>query len=402
MLLNVDLKEAQQLLLQKFLPLPPERISLLQAGGRVLAEDVVVNTNLPLNAVAARDGYVVHRDDIRGQLVLSLISPSTVGLPQPLKKGETCEVATGAVVPDNAAALVPHEEADVREDKIYLNQAVPNGNCIRPAGEDFKSGELLARSGDAITPGLVSALAAQGKREVLVYQQPRVAVLSLGPRLVSCEQKTAPGKHSDSNGPLLASLAFRDGAIVTGVEILGDKEPGFLPTLMQEMLAEADLLLTIGGTYGRKQSEARLSYQQLGAEIIFWGVPIQPGGHNGAALWNSKMLFSLSGNPAACAVGYELLAAPVIRALQRKVSLSPEVKAECMDAIKGKGERCFIRARLFAENNSWKVKVLPGQKPGMINSLIKCNALIDLPSGADIEAGTLVSVIILDTSSIWF
>ena len=403
MLLNMSLEEVQQLLLQNLTSLPVERLPLLRAGGRVLAENAVAAENLPACRLAARDGYVVHEDDLKGQRSLALVSSSPAGQPPlPLQKGETFEVATGAVIPDNAAALVPYEEADAREKEIYLHQAIAAGSFIRPAGEDFRTGELLAQPGDIITPGLLSALAALGKRELMVYQQPRVAVLSLGERLVAWERDPDFGEMRDSNGPLLVSQAVRDGAYITRMETV-DNNGRALVARIQEIMAEADLLLTIGGTYAREQAESSRLFNQLGGKILFWGVPIQPGGHNGAAVWNEKILFSLSGNPAACAVGYELLAAPVIRALQKKEPYCPRVKAQCLDAVGGKGERRFVRAHLTFTGGNWQVKVLPGQKPGMIRSLINCNALIDLPAGSPaVEAGTMVSVIILDTGSIWF
>lgn len=405
MLLNVNLEEAQQLLLQNLISLPAERLPLLQANGRVLAENMAATENLPAHTAAARDGYVVHENDLQGQKTLSLISSSPAGqLPLCLQKGETFEAITGAVLPDNVAAVVPHEVVQIREKEIYLGDATTGGSFIRPAGEDFRTGDLLAAAGDTISPGLVAALAAQGKYEVLVYKQPRVAVLSLGTRLVSGEQEPAFGELRDSNGPLLAFLASRDGACITTVEIAGSTDPQALMARVQAIMAEADLLLTIGGTYARRQSEACWLFEKLGAEMLFWGVSLQPGGHNGAAIWNNKMLMSLSGNPAACSVGYELLAAPVLRALQGKMPYSPRVKARCLDAVSGKGgDRRFVRARLSTDGSSWKVKVLPGQKPGMIRSLINCNALIDLPAGSEaVKAGTIVSIIILDTSNIWF
>lgn len=405
MLLNVSLEEAQQLLMQNLIALPVEKLSLLQANGRVLAERLVAAENLPACALAARDGYVIHAQDITGHKTLAVTgSLPAEELPLPLPEGETWEAFTGGVVPDNVAALVPHEEVEIREKEVYLGKAITEGSFIRPAGEDFRVGELLAEAGNIITPGLLAALAAQGQQEVLVYKQPRVAVLSLGTRLVPWERKPAYHQLRDSNGPLLASLASRDGAYITAVEIAGSEDLEALDTRVQEIMTEADLLLTIGGTYARRQSESCLLFERLGGETLFWGVPIQPGGHNGAAVGNNKMMISLSGNPAACAVGYEMLAAPVIRALQKKEPYAPRVNATCLDTVSGKGgDRRFVRACLTADGSNWKVEALPGQKPGMIRSLINCNALIDLPAGSPaVKAGTIVSVIILDTSSIWF
>jgi len=403
-LFNVSLEEAQQLLLQNLIPLAVEKLSILNANGQVLAEDVVAAENLPAWSSGARDGYVLHADDLQGNKKLTIAaSVSAEQLTQTLlNSGETFEVRTGEAIPEGSAALIPHEDIEIGDTEIYLGKAVRAGEFIRQAGEDFKAGELYAPEGSIITPGLISVLAAQGRTEVQVYSSPRVAVLSLGDQLVSWRETSSPGCLRDSNGPLLAALVGRDGAQIVTLDLAGSRERVELIAYMREILEKADLLITIGGTYARLEAQSKQLFQELGGDMLFWGVPIQPGGHNGAALWNKKYLISLSGNPAACAVGYELLVAPVIRALQRKEPYTPRVKAQCLDNIGAKGsDRRFVRASLTTDGSTWRVKVLPGQKPGMIRSLVNCNALIDLPAGNPaIAAGTLVSVILLDPSSI--
>jgi molybdopterin molybdotransferase len=402
-LLDVSLEEAQQLLLQNLTLLDVEKVSILDASDRILAENLVVGENLPAWSSGARDGYVVHAKDLDGHRKLSIVDTlAAEQLPHALNSGEAVEVRTGETIPKGSAALVPHEEVEIGETEIYLGKAVRAGEFIRQAGEDFKVGELYAPEGSIISPGLISVLAAQGRSEVPVYRSPRVAILSLGEQLVSWKETPGPGCLRDSNGPLIAALARRDGAQIAALNVVGNKGRAELVTYMQDIIEEADLLITIGGTYARKEAQTRSLFTEMGGEMLFWGVPIQPGGHNGAALWNKKCLISLSGNPAACAVGYELLVAPVIRALQGKEPYTPRVTAQCLDNIGAKGsERRFVRSYLTTDGNIWRVKVLPGQKPGMIRSLLNCNALIDLPAGNPaIEAGALVTVILLDPNSI--
>lgn len=403
MLLNVSLEEAQQLLLQNLTPLVAEKVSILDASGRILAENLIAGENLPAWSSGARDGYVLHASDLDGHRKLSIVgSLSAEQLSHPLNSGETAEVRTGEAIPEGGTALVPHEEVEIGETEIYLGKSIRSGEFIRQTGEDFKAGELYAPEGRVISPGLISVLAAQGRDEVQVYSSPRVAVLSLGEQLVSWKETPGPGCLRDSNGPLITALARRDGAQIVALKVAGNKSRAELVAYMRDIIEEADLLITIGGTYARKEAQTKSLFTEMGGEMLFWGVPIQPGGHNGAALWNKKRLISLSGNPAACAVGYELLVAPVIRALQGKEPYTPRVKAQCLDNIGAKGsERRFVRACLTTDGSTWKVKVLPGQKPGMIRSLVNCNALIDLPAGNPaIAAGTLVSVLLLDPGSI--
>lgn len=403
-LLNISLEEAQQLLLRDLGPLATEKLPILDATGRVLAKNLVIEENLPAWSSGARDGYVLHAKDLDGNRKLSITSSlSAEQLSQtPLNSGETFEVRTGEVIPKGSAALVPHEDVQIGDMEIYLGKAARAGQFIRQAGEDFKAGELYASKGSRISPGLISVLAAQGRNEVQVYSRPRVAILSLGEQLVPWSETPSSGCLRDSNGPLLAALARRDGAKIAGLDVAGSREQAELTALIREIMVEADLLITIGGTYARKEAETKQIFTELGGEMLFWGIPIQPGGHNGAALWDKKYLISLSGNPAACAVGYELLVAPVIRALQGKEPYTPRVKAYCLDNIGAKdGDRRFVRGYLTNDGSTWRVKVLPGQKPGMIRSLVGCNALIDLPAkNPVITAGTVVSVILLDPSSI--
>jgi len=402
-LLDISLEEAQKLLLQNLTPPATEKVSILGAGGRILAENLVAGENLPAWSSGARDGYVLHAKDLDGHRKLSIVDTLAVAqVPHALNSGETVEVRTGEAIPEGSVALIPHEEVEIGETEIYLGKAVRSGEFIRQAGEDFKAGELYAPEGSNLSPGLISVLAAQGRSEVQVYSSPRVAVLSLGEQLVSWKETPNPGCLRDSNGPLITALARRDGAQIVAPKVAGNKSRAELVAYMRDIIEEVDLLITIGGTYARKEAQTKSLFTEMGGEMLFWGVPIQPGGHNGAARWNKKLLISLSGNPAACAVGYELLVAPVIRTLQGKEPYTPRVKAQCLDNIGAKGsERRFVRSCLAINGNTWKVKVLPGQKPGMIRSLVNCNALIDLPAGSPaIAAGTLVSVILLDPSSI--
>jgi molybdopterin molybdotransferase len=140
--------------------------------------------------------------------------------------------------------------------------------------------------------------------------------------------------------------------------------------------------------------------RQTGAKVLFWGVRIKPGSHSGAAVYDDKLIISLSGNPAACAAGYHLLAAPVLRFIQGLSFQPKRVNAVCSDAFPKRGDpRRFIQANLKADPEGLKVFILPGQKSSMLRGLMNDgNALIDLPAGhPPLEEGDEVPVIILDS-----
>jgi molybdopterin molybdotransferase len=244
---------------------------------------------------------------------------------------------------------------------------------------------------------LIGVLAAMGQSPVMVYRRPRVAIVSFGRELTPARDTPAPGQTRDCNGPILAALVARDGGEVTGVEILGDGDREEDRGRLAGLLSQSDLLLTIGGTAQESGDRALPILRQLGTGVLFWGVCIKPGGHSGAGMCDGKPVVALSGNPAACSIGYEVLAAPVLRVLQGLSALPRRLTAVCTNSFSGRGgPRRFLRGYVICGQDGWRVLVLPGQKSSMLRSLIDCNALIDLPAGhPSLEAGSEVSLILL-------
>lgn len=168
------------------------------------------------------------------------------------------------------------------------------------------------------------------------------------------------------------------------------------------MLTDNDLLITIGMAYSDDSTVMDL-LKKAGAKPLFRGARMQPGGHNGGAIWKARPVVSLSGNSAACAVGYEVLAAPLIRKLQGGPTDIVTVDAVCINdyPLSNNRSRRFLRGRLVYRNDRWEIEVLPGQKPSMLRSLLDCNALIDLPAGhTPVQSGANFSVIALPARKI--
>jgi molybdopterin molybdotransferase len=128
---------------------------------------------------------------------------------------------------------------------IFTGDSVPGEN-IRPQGEDFKAGDILVRRGEALSPGTLGVMAAFGKSEVMVFRRPRVAVLGLGKGIVPYQAKPLPGQVRDSNGPLLAALAMRNGAQVADVDLVGDGDLARIRNVLEKLLRQADIVLTTG------------------------------------------------------------------------------------------------------------------------------------------------------------
>lgn len=395
MLVNISLEEAQNQILQHTHRLNTESISILTAFGRIGATEVYAPGDLPGRDQSAVDGYALCGLGNKYQLIGT---GKLEEVPQkPLQPGQAFAVSTGGNLPDGAMAVIPHEKTKIKDNYLFPQEEIKPGNNIKQAGEDFFQDSPLINCGSKIGAAEISLLAAFGITDIEVYRQPRVAVMCLSKNIVAWQSNPGTGQMRDSNGPLLSSLVIRDGGIPVAcyVTVLDAISPKLAA---EKLLEQADILIITGGTYADGENEARSLMEELGAEVLYWDVPVQPGSHTGFSIYNSRQIFALSGNPAACAVGYHLFVVPALKAMQGSDPCFKRITAVCSNGFSKKaGSRRFIRGHLVWTDEGWKVAVLPGQKPSMIRSLIQCNALIDIPAGSSpIAAGEDVSVIIIE------
>lgn len=401
MLKDIELEKAQELILSRITPLPGESLPLLQAVGRVISEDIDMEHDLPPYAQAAVDGYALCTGDgAAGFTPYEVVEDLRPGdMPRfSLRPGQAAGVVTGGPLPTGAAAVVPQEATELKGKYItYQGKVVPGSN-IKVQGEDLRAGERLACPGTVFNPGLAGVLAAYGRTEVSVFKCPRVAILAFGPDIVPYTETPRPGQMRDSNGLLLAALVTRDGGQVTGIETAGTGSAKEIKYRLQQMLQISDVVLTTGGTAFGVYDQAVSIVARTEAELLFWGLKIKPGSHSSAAFYGRKPVIALSGNPSACAVGYYLLAAPVLRALQGCAPRQVRLTAVCADAFpKRGGPRRFLHAVAVCGQAGWEATILPGQKSSMMRALTGGgNALIDLPAGhPPVDKGAEVSMILL-------
>ena len=399
-----SLEDAQQELIKNIEPMAAEPVSLLEAVGRISSTEILADCNMPGELRSAVDGYAVNPDLSGNYDQLLVIGQLKMGeVPNsPLVPGQAVGVLTGGLLPDGAVAVIPHEKVQIKDNYLKSLEFVKPGNNFKQPGEDFHKGDLILDQATRITPGLVALLATFGHGQIQVYRRPRVSILSLGSNVVPCSSQAARGEIRDANGPMLASLVKLDGGLISSIELAGQKDMTQIKTQLLQMLEQSELVITTGGTYTDGINEIHVLIDEIGARPLFREIPIQPGSHNGGALLGSRLIISLSGNPAACAVGYHLFAAPALRALQGIEPLLPRVNAICSSPYAKKtASRRFIRAQATPREDGWTVSILPGQKPSMIRSLVDCNALIDFPPGhPPMEAGSEVSILLLDRSAV--
>lgn len=385
---NISLPEAQQLICINARPREPEKVSLYRAFGRTAFEDVYAGKDLPSAKQAAQDGFAVAeiRGEGKGYKIASADNPAW------LENDEALPVETGQKLPDNSIAVIPREDVQIEAGFIKVKREAKTGNFIKMPGEDFKKGERLIAKGDILSPGRISLLAAYGYSEVNVYRKAKVALMTLNPHI-----NTPPHNITDSNSYLLAALVEREGGEVLAVEHAGAKSQAELEILLERLKREADIVIATGSTFGGKNRDLALFIKKMGGKILFSGVRMQPGGHNGAVLFDGLLFLSLSGNPAACAVGFHLLAAPFLRLYQGRSPELSRIKAlsDSDFSLSAKGSWRFLRGYFYLADGP-KVKILPGQKPGMIRSLLEYNCLVEVrPEIREINKGEQLDVILI-------
>lgn len=299
-----------------------ERVPLQRALGRTLAEAVRTDGPWPATDRSAMDGFAVvaGRDGLTSGTALPVVGESLAGKPfaRALAAGEAIRIMTGAVVPEGADAVVPVENTSGYEGaEVTLSEAVvAEANIRRQGSERPAAAEVLAR-GRRIGPAEVGVLAVLGRAEVAVARRPRVAIVATGDEVVPLEQTPAPHQVRESNSWALCAQVELAGGAPERLGIAPD-EPEALRALLERALADADVVLTIGGISKGTHDLVHATLEQLGVATEFHGVKLKPGKPTYFGRREDgerpRYLFGLPGNPASTFTVFDLLVRPMLTA----------------------------------------------------------------------------------------
>mgnify|MGYP000851725511 FL=1 len=397
----ITLNEALERLLSSIKTLDDvERIPVLQADGRVLAQDVVSALHVPPHDNSAMDGYAVRFADVpavgTALPVSQRIAAGTVGTP--LQAGTAARIFTGAPVPVGADAVVMQEECTLLDDGSVQINALPQPNQnIRHAGEDVTRGAKVLLKGERITPAVQGLVASLGLAEVDVVRRPRVALFSTGDELVMpgtiAPQDMPAGAIYNSNRFFLCSLLRRMGCEVSDLGIVPDQREATIQAL-QNAAATHDVILTSGGVSVGEEDHIKPSVQALGS-LDLWQIAIKPGkpfayGRLGEA--GKTHFMGLPGNPVASFVTFLILVRPFLLRLQglRDAAIRPVTLRADFACTKPDKRQEFLRVR---RNENGGLDLFPNQSSGVLTSLVWGDGLVDKPAGATIAAGDMVQFI---------
>jgi molybdopterin molybdotransferase len=376
---------------------------------RRLAATVTSRRALPPFSNSAMDGFGVRSVDVMGAseanpVALRLVGASLAGGPvaSGISPGEAVSITTGAAIPAGVDAVVMRERCDesaVSSGKVLVHHAAPQGEHIRPRGEDIEEGAVVGRTGDTITPALLNLLLSAGHCGVDVLRQPRVAILASGNELA----EVGDGIHDDvivnSNAWAVALAAVRAGAAVHLLGIARDTLDDHVAKLDVD---DADVLITIGGVSVGSHDFMRPALTQMGATLSLWKVAMRPGKPLAFGLLPRRrrptLVFGLPGNPVSALVTFALFVAPALRALHGDPEPVPRATRLPLwdDApfVKKPGLAFFARARILERGEKVGLVTLDRQGSGQISGLAAATHLACLPAEASsIAAGTLVDAL---------
>jgi molybdopterin molybdotransferase len=402
--------EASERILAEVKALPQDTVPLREALGRVLAEDVSATVTMPPWSNSSMDGYAVRSADITpvmtGEPVkLRVIATIAAGefAPRALKRGEAMRIMTGAPVPGGADSVIRKEDTDGGSEKVEIREARDVWKNIRAAGEDYQSGDLLAKRGAPLKPALLGVLASTGIATVQVFRRPRVAIISSGNELVDLDdfdQVVAARRIVSTNSYTLEALTRVSGGIPEDLGIASDTRASLKKKL--ESAAGYDLILTSAGVSVGDLDHTRDVFARLGGKQKFWKVKMRPGAPLAFGLLNDVPWLGLSGNPVSAMVSFELFVRPALRKMQGYVTLfrrpiSVILEEEVKIAAK---LTHFLRANVTRHEDGTLTARLTGhQSSGALTSMVKANALLIVPgTHQKVAKGEVLHALMLDNS----
>lgn len=404
----IPVAEAVERIMQHVHKMGTETLPLQQTYGRILAEPIIAKHDVPPFDRSPYDGFAIRAADSAGasgeqRKAFRVIGEIGAGYTadRAVEEGEAFRIMTGALIPEQADAVVMLEQTVETEEGFTLRKPFETGENISRQGEDAKRGEVLIKAGTVIHPGTIALLATFGYANVCVAKRPAAGILSTGTELLGVAEELQPGKIRNSNGPMIEAQLSRLGIESKSYGMMEDNLDA-CTEIVKHALAETDVLITTGGVSVGDYDYLPAIYERLGAKVLFNKVSMRPGSVTTVAVLDGKLLFGLSGNPSACFTGFELFARPAILSMMGCTApFMPRIEAVLGEDFKKPNPFTrFVRASWYMTEEGIEAVPAGFNKSSAVSSIARGNCIIVLPSGTrGYERGMKVDVLLLGTET---
>ena len=402
----ISVEEARNKILDAVSPLELEKVSILDALGRVIGEDIYAGRAIPPKDNSAMDGYALRAGDTGGASAKSPVHFAVVenipagAIPQKrVGSGEAARIMTGAPIPEGADAVIRMEDAWEKDARVAICVEARQGQNIRRAGEDVRKGEHVIPRGEIIRAAEGGMLASLGRSFIFVHQRPLVAIVATGDELADIDEPPSDWKIVSSNTYSLAALVRECGAVPLQIGIALDNREDLLKKFRAAM--RADLIVSSGGVSVGDYDLVKKIMQEVGNAMQFWQVAMKPGRPLAFGLLEAVPAVGLPGNPVSTMVSFEQFVRPaILKMLGHNNLFRRTVQARLEKGIeKRAGIRHFVRARIRRDGEGYTVVATGEHGSGILKPMVRANGLIILPEeAATVRQGDTVTVQLRDDS----
>ncbi len=386
----IKFEEAYQIVLERAIQTETEKIYFTNALGRVLAEDVISDIEMPPFDKSAMDGYACRKQDINSKLEIIEIIPAGKTPEKEIGPNQCAKIMTGAPIPKGADFVVKVESSEEIDGK-YVNVVKEVGkDNISYQGEDVKLGQTVLKKGIKIRPEHIAVFASVGYTNVLVGKQPKVGIISTGDELVEPENKPSVSQIRNSNAYQLIAQVLAAGALPNYIGIADDTPEDTFDKL-SKAIAENDVVLLTGGVSMGSYDFVPDVMKKVGVEILFDSIAVKPGKPTTFGVVGKKYCYGLPGNPVSSFMQFELLVKPLINKMMHSNEVLTQIKLPVGEDFKRKTtERKAFHPIIIRDGKVYSVDY---HGSAHVHALSSADGFISFEIGEElIKKGDLVDV----------
>jgi molybdopterin molybdotransferase len=391
----LTVEEALEAILSRVPLLETERVDVLGALGRALAEPVVARRAIPPWPNSSMDGYAVRAEDTRRGAALAIVGRVEAGeVPaRGVGQGEAMRIFTGAPLPEGADTVLPQEDVEATADSIALRGPTARAAYVRRRGEDVEVGARVLEPGTLLTAAEVGLLATLGYGQIRVFRRPRVAILSTGNELADLGTEPGPGQIPNTNTYTLMAQVLEAGGDPINLGVARDR----LEAIEERVRAarDADVLVSSAGVSVGELDLVREALTRAGAALHLWQVSMRPGKPITFGSLGSRPVWGLPGNPVSAMVTFELFVRPALLKMGGRRRLTrPRVRARTLEVVPNPGSRRgYLRVQLEATADGLGARLTGEQGSAILRSMVAADGLAVVPPDTVVPVGAEIEVI---------